>query len=140
MRRPAGEAGREYEPKLKISDQNTITVERAGIIRKVSNNPTTGWVVPFTVMEEKPTGCRGRIITWPKSKNAQDDYEAIVPLGHVPHYLDAVYDKAAALCDLKASFFKSGLAEGHSIRFTVQDGEWEAHGSYQASYGLQVWP
>lgn len=105
MRRPARKEGREYEPKLTISDQNTITVERAGIIQKVSNNSTTGLVVPFTVMEEKPTGCRGRIITWPKSKNAQDDYEAIVPLGHVPHYPDAVHDEGAALCDLTASFF-----------------------------------
>ncbi|SCU71759.1 uncharacterized protein TEOVI_000334000 [Trypanosoma equiperdum] len=104
MRRPARKEGREYEPKLTISDQNTITVEREGTIQKVSNNPTTGWVVPFTVLEEKPTGCRGRIITWPKSKNAQDDYEAIVPLGHVPRYLDAVHDEGAALCDLKASF------------------------------------
>ncbi|ORC90666.1 uncharacterized protein TM35_000084640 [Trypanosoma theileri] len=89
-------------------------MKEAGIICTASSHPTTGWVVPFTVVEEKPSGKRRRFIAWPKGKNAQDDYEADVPLEHISRYLDVVYDETATLFDLKASFFQVALP--HNIR------------------------
>lgn len=75
------------------------------VSRATPSVPTRGWVTPFTVVEEKETGFRRRMIAWPKAKNAQDVYEAQLPLQHVSYYLDAVRDEVATVVDLKASFF-----------------------------------
>ncbi|KEG09746.1 target of rapamycin (TOR) kinase 1 [Trypanosoma grayi] len=92
-----------------MTERDAQAMKRAGIIQTASKLPTTGWVVPFTVVEEKQSGPRRRFIAWPKAKNEHEDYEAMVPLGHISRYLGAVYDEAAAILDLKASFFQVGL-------------------------------
>ncbi|ORC89559.1 uncharacterized protein TM35_000123340 [Trypanosoma theileri] len=100
-------------------------MKEAGIICTASSHPTTGWVVPFTVVEEKPYGQRGRFIAWTREKNDKDDCEADVPLGHISRYLDVVYDETATLFDLKASFFQMALPVNRraSFRCRTESGE-----------------
>lgn len=97
------------EPRLGIPDKDARILMDAGIIQLASEEPTKGWVTPFSVVEDKPTGSRRRFIAWPRAKNLHDQYEAQVPLKHISAYLDAVHQESAALCDLKASFFQIAL-------------------------------
>ncbi|KEG06395.1 TcC31.12 [Trypanosoma grayi] len=109
VQQPAFARAGEREPLLRMTEEDAQVMKKAGIIQPASKLPTTGWVVPFTVVEEKQSGPRRRFIAWPKAKNEQEDYEALVPLGHISQYLGAVYDETAAIFDLKASFFQVGL-------------------------------
>ncbi|ORC86506.1 uncharacterized protein TM35_000282220 [Trypanosoma theileri] len=113
------------ESNLRITNADAQRMKEAGIICTASSHPTAGWVVPFTVVEEKPSGKRRRFIAWPKGKNAQDDYEADVPLEHISRYLDVVYDETATLFDLKASFFQVALPRNirASFRCRTESGE-----------------
>ncbi|KEG05936.1 rab1 small GTP-binding protein [Trypanosoma grayi] len=92
-----------------MAEGDARAMEKAGFIQTASKPPTTGWVMPFAVVGEKPSGPRRRFIAWPKAKNEQEDYEGMVPLGRTSRYLGAVCDGAAAILDLKASFFQVGL-------------------------------
>ncbi|ORC88347.1 putative target of rapamycin (TOR) kinase 1 [Trypanosoma theileri] len=92
---------------IPVADANLLRA--AGVITDASSLETGSWVVPFSVVEEKPTGKRRRWIAWPREKNKDDPYEAEVPLGHISRYLPAVLDEAASCLDLKASFFQVEL-------------------------------
>lgn len=81
----------------------------AGIIEAADATPTQGWFRPFSVVEEKATGMRGRFIAWTEDKNANDVYEPDVPLTHISNHLKDVHEEAAGLIDLKASFFQLPL-------------------------------
>ncbi|ORC89196.1 uncharacterized protein TM35_000132000 [Trypanosoma theileri] len=99
---------KDHEWSLRINNYDAQRMKEAGIICTASSHPTTGWVVPFTVVEGKPSRQRRRFIALPREKNDKDDYEADVPLGHISRYLDVVYDETATLFDLKASLFGGG--------------------------------
>eukprot|EP00796_Vickermania_ingenoplastis_P004057 gene4057-2907_t len=60
----------------------------AGVIALASNLLTTGWVVPFTVLEEKGNTIRRRFIV--SLERMLDPYEPTAPLEHVSSYLSAV--------------------------------------------------
>ncbi|ORC92306.1 uncharacterized protein TM35_000045200 [Trypanosoma theileri] len=100
---------RRRESNLRINNADSQRMKEAGIICTAFSHPTAGWMVPFTVVEEKPSGQRRRFIALPREKNDKDDYEADVPLAHISRYLDVVYDETATLFDLKASFFQVAL-------------------------------
>ncbi|ORC84925.1 uncharacterized protein TM35_000401920 [Trypanosoma theileri] len=116
---------RRRESNLRINNANAQRMKEAGAISTASSHPTAGWVVPFTVVEDKPSRQRRCFIALPREKNAQDDYEADVPLGHISRYLDAVYDETATLFDLKVSFFQVALPVNirASFRCRTESGE-----------------
>ncbi|ORC93291.1 uncharacterized protein TM35_000011680 [Trypanosoma theileri] len=116
---------RRRESNLRINNADAQRMKEAGIICTTCSHPTTGWVVPFTVVEEKPSGQRRRFIAWPREKNDKDDYEADVPPGNISRYLDAVCDETATLFDLKASFFQVALPDNirASFRCRTESGE-----------------
>ncbi|KEG07072.1 rab1 small GTP-binding protein, partial [Trypanosoma grayi] len=74
----------ERGPLLRMAGGGAQVMKRAGIIQTAPKLPTTGWVVPFTVVEEKQSGLCRLFIAWPKGKkkNEQEDKEAMDPLGH----------------------------------------------------------
>ncbi|KEG06908.1 putative target of rapamycin (TOR) kinase 1 [Trypanosoma grayi] len=59
------------EPLSRMTEGGARAMKRAGIIQTASKPPTAGWVVPFTVVKEKPSGPRRRFIAWPQAKNEQ---------------------------------------------------------------------
>ncbi|KEG06113.1 TcC31.12 [Trypanosoma grayi] len=61
----------ERGPLLRMAGGGAQVMKKAGIIQTASKLPTTGWVVPFAVVEEKPSGQRRRFIAWPKAENEQ---------------------------------------------------------------------
>ncbi|ORC85957.1 uncharacterized protein TM35_000311430 [Trypanosoma theileri] len=108
---------RRRESNLRINNADAQRMKEAGIICTASSHPTAGWVVPFTVVEGKPSGQRRRFIALPRENNTQDYYEADVPLGRISRYLDVVCDETATLFDLKASFFQVALPENMRANF-----------------------
>lgn len=94
---------RESARRIPVSDGKLLL--EASIIEPADARPTTGWVVPFSVAEEKTTGKRRRWIAWPWEKNEEDLYEASLPLEHISVYLPAVHRSTASCLDLRASFF-----------------------------------
>ncbi|RNE98224.1 rab1 small GTP-binding protein [Trypanosoma cruzi] len=84
-------------------------LRKAGIIEDASSTITGGWIMSFSVVEEKTTGLRRRWIAWPRDKNRDDPSEANGPLSHIFHYLPPVMAEAASCLDLKASFFQVSL-------------------------------
>ncbi|KAG8339587.1 hypothetical protein TRVL_09583 [Trypanosoma vivax] len=73
--------------------------------------------MPFTVVEENPTGLGRRFVAWPKGKNAHGDCEAKASQTHVPYHLVAVFGEVSAVFDLKASFFHASLPQGSRASF-----------------------
>ncbi|KPA75766.1 putative target of rapamycin (TOR) kinase 1 [Leptomonas pyrrhocoris] len=97
----------------------------ARIIEKAPDADTRGWIHPFSVVEEKPSGKRRRWIAWPREKNEQDLYETqLDDLRHISEYMSSVHDECATVMDLKASFFQVSLPEHtrRNFRCHLQDG------------------
>ncbi|KAH9598999.1 hypothetical protein LSM04_005535 [Trypanosoma melophagium] len=113
------------ESNLRINNADAQRMKEAGVICTASSHPAKGWVVPFAVVEGKPSGERIRFIAWPREKNDRDDHEADVPLAHISKYLDVVYDEMATLFDFKASFFQVELPVNTraSFRCRTESGE-----------------
>ncbi|EKG03001.1 hypothetical protein TCSYLVIO_005965, partial [Trypanosoma cruzi] len=107
--------------RIPIADARLL--RKAGIIEDGSSTITGGWIIPFSVVEEKTTGLR-RWIAWPRDKNRDDPYEANVPLLHISHYLSPVISGTASCLDLKAPFFQVSLPREtrHLFRCCVEDG------------------
>ncbi|ORC85245.1 uncharacterized protein TM35_000361050 [Trypanosoma theileri] len=63
---------RRRESNLRINNADAQRMKEAGIICTASSHTTAGWVVPFTVVEKKPSGQRRRFIAWPRGKNDKD--------------------------------------------------------------------
>ncbi|RNF16973.1 rab1 small GTP-binding protein [Trypanosoma cruzi] len=93
----------------RIPTADARLLRKAGIIEDGSSTITGGWIIPFSVVEEKNTGLRRRWIAWPHDKNRDDPSEANGPLSHISHYLPPVMAEAASCLDLKASFFQVSL-------------------------------
>ncbi|KAF8291172.1 hypothetical protein TcYC6_0121190 [Trypanosoma cruzi] len=98
--------------------------KEAGIIEDALSIITGGWIIPFSVVEEKTTVLQRRWIAWPRDKNRDDPYEANVPLLHISHSLPPVMAEATFCLDLKASFFKVSLPREtrHRMRCRVENG------------------
>ncbi|KPA73345.1 hypothetical protein ABB37_00081 [Leptomonas pyrrhocoris] len=111
-------------PLRTIFEGDARVLMSAGVLVPASPRPTRGWFVPFSVVEEKPSGLRRRFIAWPKEKNLEDSYEADVPLGHISAYLDVVWEEGASNLDLKASFYQVPLPEEarSAFRCRLDDG------------------
>ncbi|PWU86655.1 hypothetical protein C3747_525g1 [Trypanosoma cruzi] len=115
-------------------------MKEAGIIEDASFTVTSGgWIMPFSVVEEKTTGSRRGWIAWPRDEKRDDPYEAHVPLLHISRYLSPVMTEAASCVELKASFFRSLLLRGLGISFDVA---WRRHagGAHTAPNGIQGQP
>ncbi|ESS62613.1 hypothetical protein TCDM_09696 [Trypanosoma cruzi Dm28c] len=93
----------------RIPTADARLLRKAGIIEDASSTITGGWIIPFSVVEEKTTGLRRRWIAWPRDKNRDDHYEANIPLLHISHCLPPVMAEVASCLDLKASFFQVSL-------------------------------
>ncbi|KAF5214758.1 hypothetical protein ECC02_012608 [Trypanosoma cruzi] len=117
-------SGKAREGSRRIPTADAHLLRKAGIIEDASSAITSGWIIPFSVVEEKTTGLRRRWIAWPRDKNRDDPYEAHVPLLHISHYLPPVMAEAASCLDLKASFFQVSLPREtrHLFRCRVEDG------------------
>ncbi|PWU88485.1 hypothetical protein C4B63_72g112 [Trypanosoma cruzi] len=120
---PPSSSGKAREGSRRIPTADAHLLRKAGIIEDASSTITGGWIIPFSVVEEKTTGLR-RWIAWPRDKNRDDPYEANVPLLHISHYLPPVMAEAASCLDLKASFFQVSLPREtrHLFRCHVEDG------------------
>ncbi|ESS67183.1 hypothetical protein TCDM_04088 [Trypanosoma cruzi Dm28c] len=121
---PPSSSGKAREGSRRIPTADARWLRKAGIIGDASSTITGGWIIPFSVVEEKTTGLRRRWIAWPRDKNSDDPYEANVPLLHISHYLPPVMAEAASCLDLKASFFQVSLPREtrHLFRCRVEDG------------------
>ncbi|PWU88573.1 putative target of rapamycin (TOR) kinase 1 [Trypanosoma cruzi] len=121
---PPSSFGKVREGSRRIPTADAHLLRTAGIIEDASSTMTGGWILPFSVVEEKTTGSRRRWIAWPRDKNRDDPYEANVPLLHISHYLPPVMAEAASCLDLKASFFQVSLPREtrHLFRCRVEDG------------------
>ncbi|CCD15014.1 unnamed protein product [Trypanosoma congolense IL3000] len=104
-----GTSKSDRESHLRIATEDAHKMKQAGVIGHASDLPTKGWAIPSSVVEEKTAGRRRGFIAWPKVKNAKNDYEAEVPLGHISRYLSAVCNEAVALFDLEASFLQADM-------------------------------
>ncbi|RNC57280.1 rab1 small GTP-binding protein [Trypanosoma cruzi] len=102
---PPSSSGKACEGSRRIPTADARLLKEAGIIEDALSIITGGWIMPFSVVEEKPTGLRRRWIAWPRDKNRDDSYEANVPLLHISHSLPPVMAEAASCLNLKASFF-----------------------------------
>ncbi|PWV21210.1 putative target of rapamycin (TOR) kinase 1 [Trypanosoma cruzi] len=121
---PPSSSGKACEGSRRIPAADARLLRKAGIIEDASSTITGGWIIPFSVVEEKTTGSRRRWIAWPRDKNRDDPYEANVPLLHISHYLPPVMAEAASCLELKASLFQVSLPRGtrHLFRCHVEDG------------------
>ncbi|PWV21083.1 hypothetical protein C3747_4g358 [Trypanosoma cruzi] len=121
---PPSSSGKAREGSRRIPTADARLLRKAGIIEDASSTKAGGWIIPFSVVEEKTTGLRRRWIAWPRDKNRDDPYEANVPLLHIYHYLPPVMAEAASCLDLKASFFQFSLPREtrHLFRCRVEDG------------------
>ncbi|KAF8290910.1 target of rapamycin (TOR) kinase 1 [Trypanosoma cruzi] len=108
--------------RIPVDDGRLLT--EAGIIEDASSTTSGGWIISFSVVEEKTTGLRRRWIAWPRDENRDDPYEANGHLSHISHYLPPVMAEAAFCLDLKASFFQVSLPREtrHLFRCRVEDG------------------
>ncbi|ESS55717.1 rab1 small GTP-binding protein [Trypanosoma cruzi Dm28c] len=121
---PPSSSGKALEGSRRIPVADARWLRKAGIIEDASSTITGGWIIPFSVVEEKTTGLRRRWIAWPRDRNRDDPYEANAPLLHISHYLPPVMAEAASCLDLKASFFQVSLPREtrHLFRCRVEDG------------------
>ncbi|ESS55370.1 hypothetical protein TCDM_13162 [Trypanosoma cruzi Dm28c] len=121
---PPSSSGEAREGSRRIPTADARLLRKAGIIEDASSTITGGWIIPFSVVEEKTTGLRRRWIAWPRDRNRDDPYEANVPLLHISHYLPPVMAEAASCLDVKASFFQVSLPREtrHLFRCRVEDG------------------
>ncbi|ESS57051.1 target of rapamycin (TOR) kinase 1 [Trypanosoma cruzi Dm28c] len=120
---PPSSSGKAREGSRRIPTADAYLLRKAGIIEDASSKITGGWIIPFSVVEEKTTGLRRRWIAWPRDKNSDVPYEANVPLLHISHYLPPVMAEAASCLDSKASFIVSLPRETrHLFRCRVEDG------------------
>ncbi|EKG00282.1 hypothetical protein TCSYLVIO_008786 [Trypanosoma cruzi] len=106
---PPSSSGKALEGSRRIPTADAHLLRKAGIIEDASSTITGGWIIPFSVVEEKTTGLRRRWIAWPRDRNRDDPYEANAPLLHISHYLPPVMAEAASCLELKASFFQVAL-------------------------------
>ncbi|ESS55319.1 hypothetical protein TCDM_13215 [Trypanosoma cruzi Dm28c] len=136
---PPSSSGKAREGSRRIPTADAHLLRKAGIIEDASSKITGGWIIPFSVVEEKTTGLRRRWIAWPRDKNRDDPYEANVPLLHISHYLPPVMAEAASCLDLKASFFQVFTA-GDSASLLMPRGGRHAGGAHTAPNGTQGWP
>ncbi|ESS66831.1 hypothetical protein TCDM_04498 [Trypanosoma cruzi Dm28c] len=102
-------SGEAREGSRRIPTADAHLSRKAGIIEEASSTITGGWIIPFSVLEEKTTGLRRRWIAWPRDKNRDDPSEANAPLSHISHYLPPVMTEAASCLDLKAFLFHFSL-------------------------------
>ncbi|RNC33701.1 hypothetical protein TcCL_Unassigned03573 [Trypanosoma cruzi] len=121
---PPSSSGKAREGSRRIPTADARLLQKAGIIEDCSSTKAGGWIIPFSVVEEKTAGLRRRWIAWPRDKNRDDPYEANVPLLHISHYLPPVMAEVASCLDLKASFFQVSLPREtrHLFRCRVEDG------------------
>ena len=111
-----------------------LSVDHASILQETSiavraDGPGVCHNVPFTVVEEKPTGLRQRFILWTREANDCLDeagYEAKVPLGHVSQYLSAVEQECGSVRDLRCGFFQVEIPmeARRNFRFLDDAGVW----------------
>ncbi|ESS54927.1 hypothetical protein TCDM_13643 [Trypanosoma cruzi Dm28c] len=109
---------------MEDSNRRRASLRKAGIIEDASSTITGGWIIPFSVVEEKTTGLRRRWIAWPHDKSRDDPYEANAPLLHISHYLSPVMAEAFSCLDLKVSFSRVSLPQEtrHLFRCRPLDG------------------
>ncbi|EKG07777.1 target of rapamycin (TOR) kinase 1, putative [Trypanosoma cruzi] len=120
---PPSSSGKARGGSRRIPTADAHLLRKAGIIVDASSTITGGWIIPFSVVEEKTTGLRRRWIAWPRDKKIDDPYEANAPLLHISHYLPPVMAEAAFCLDLKSSFIVSLPRETrHLFRCRVEDG------------------
>ncbi|PWU99267.1 hypothetical protein C3747_220g37 [Trypanosoma cruzi] len=120
---PPSSSGKAGEGSRRIPTADARLLRKAGIIEDASSTITSGWIIPFSVVEEKTAGLRRRWIAWPRDKNRDDPYEANVPLLHISHYLPPVMAEAASCLDVRSSFIISLPRETrHLSRCHVEDG------------------
>ncbi|PWU83188.1 hypothetical protein C4B63_362g6 [Trypanosoma cruzi] len=100
-------SGKAREGSRRIPTADARLLRKAGIIEEASSTITGGWIIPFSVVEEKTTGLRRRWIAWPRDKNRDDPYEANVPPLHISHYLPPVMAEAVSCLDVNSSFIVS---------------------------------
>ncbi|ESS66860.1 hypothetical protein TCDM_04538 [Trypanosoma cruzi Dm28c] len=136
---PPSSSGKAREGSRRIPTADARLSRKAGIIADASSTITGGWIIPFSVVEEKTTGLRRRWIAWPRDKNRDDPSEANVPLSHISHYLPPVMAEAASCLDLKAFFFIS-LYRGGSASLLMPRGGRHAGGADTAPSGIQGQP
>ena len=93
-----------------------------------ASGPGPSLCVPFTVMEEKPSGLRQRFILWTKqaNDNLEESYAAHVPLGHISGYLDAVFAECGSARDFKCGFYQIPIPAParRFFRFADESGDW----------------
>ncbi|PWV05920.1 hypothetical protein C3747_122g162 [Trypanosoma cruzi] len=137
---PPSSSGKARKGSRRIPTADARLLRKAGIIEDASSAITGGWIIPFSVVEEKTTGLRRRWIAWPRDKNRDDPYEAHAPLLHISHYLPPVMTEAASCLDLKASFFQVFVAAGDSASLSMPRGGRHAGGAHTAPNGIQGRP
>ncbi|ESS70237.1 target of rapamycin (TOR) kinase 1 [Trypanosoma cruzi Dm28c] len=120
---PPSSSGKAREGSRRIPTADARLLRKAGIIEDGSSTVTGGWIIPFSVVEEKTTGLRRRWIAWPRDKNSDDPCEANFHLLHISHYLPPVMAEAASCLDVKTSFIVPLPRETrHLFRCRVEDG------------------
>ncbi|PWV09923.1 hypothetical protein C3747_73g186 [Trypanosoma cruzi] len=137
---PPSSSGKAREGSRRIPTADARLLKEAGIIEDGSSTITGGWIIPFSVVEEKTTGLRRRWIAWPCDKNGDDPYEANAPLLHISHYLPPVMAEAASCVELKASLFLILFTAGDSASLSMPCGGRHAGGAGTAPNGIQGRP
>ncbi|PWU88576.1 hypothetical protein C3747_430g5 [Trypanosoma cruzi] len=137
---PPSSSGKAREGSRRIPTADARLLRKAGIIEDGSSTIRGGWIIPFSVVEEKTTGLRRRWIAWPRDEKRDDPYEANVPLLHISHYLPPVMAEAASCLDVKSSFFPSLFTAGDSASLLMPRGGRHAGGSHTAPMGYKAGP
>ncbi|RNF19450.1 target of rapamycin (TOR) kinase 1, partial [Trypanosoma cruzi] len=137
---PLSSSGKASEGSQRIPTADAHLLRKAGIIEDASSTITGGWIIPFSVVEEKTTGLRRRWIAWPRDKKIDDPYEANAPLLRSFHSLPPAMAGTVSCLDSKSSFFSCLFTAGESASLSMPRGGRHAGGADTASYGIQGRP
>jgi hypothetical protein len=102
-------------------------VQDGNAVRVADPSDSTGWCIPFSVIEEKSSGDRRRFILWPREQNAAAyaaGFDPDVNLEHVSAYLDAAQYSCGVTRDLEVGFWQVPIPQAarRALRFMDKDG------------------
>lgn len=116
----------EYKTGTTMNDGDIKVLLDCGIIECApQNTKTTGWIIPFTTVEERDGLKRRRFITWTRDANYYNrHYEADIDLGNIAAQVRQVHAAVGVKRDLTAGFYQVPLPETAkpSFRFKGADG------------------
>lgn len=116
----------EYRRANILTPQDLELLHSTGIIERATSAKTTGWIIPFTTVEERDGNKRRRFISWTRDANdALEHYKSEIQLGRVVEQVRKVHFPCGVKRDLTAGFYQIAIPQGarQAFRFRGNAGE-----------------